>query len=132
MILRTIVASVLFISLASCGDDAPSQAPTGEACEVSEDCLSNDCRLELVPSDIFQDPRAFVIEGGMCTSACEWDFDKIEPARSRGTCEVGELCLQYGYGDKVCFVQCDSDNPCEREDWECRAIGTEQYACLPS
>jgi hypothetical protein len=131
MILRTIFVSLLLVA-AGCGDDAPSKAPNGEACEIGDDCLSNDCRQKM---QSLAPVGEYILEGGMCTSVCAWldDTEGLDDETIvRGTCEEGEQCLRYGTGgDKLCFQGCSEEVPCAREDYECTPIGLGLSTCLP-
>lgn len=129
MIMRTIFASLLFVAITACGDDAPSTAPNGEACELGKDCTSEVCYLELVSEDFFG-RQVYELTNGMCTDLCDNFIEGTLEEQWQGTCAEGELCLVYGSSDLICFIECVEDVTC-REDYVCIEISHGKSACLP-
>lgn len=131
MIMRTIFASLLFVAVAGCGDDAPSEAPNGEACEVADDCQSGECWLELVSYHPFGGPSVYTLDDGMCSVECSWPSSGTPEEVAQGSCEDGEYCLVYGASASICFQACSDEILC-REDYVCTALSDGFTAtCLP-
>jgi hypothetical protein len=137
MNMRTIFASILFVAVAACGDDAPSTAPNGAACEVAEDCTSfaideetGGCWQELVHYDFFSGETIYTLDDGMCSASCTFDPKGTTEEKAQGSCGDTEYCLVYGSSESICFQACDAELPC-REDYECTEISHTLSTCLP-
>ncbi len=128
--MRTIFASLLFIAVAGCGDDAPEKTQNGEACELGEECASEVCYLELVSKGFFGTEQTYELTDGMCTDLCEWPLDGTIDERWQGSCIEDELCLVFGTSDSICFQECSEDLTC-REDYECVMLAPGKSSCLP-
>ena len=116
---------------AACGngiDDSPP-ALVGEACDVSADCETDDCRLELTGQDWLGQPISMDLTNGMCTADCTWQDEGTFEERLQSDCDDGGQCLGYGGGDPLCFQGCETADDC-RADYDCTDLG-EFSTCLP-
>ena len=132
--MKRLVAYSIIVLLAACGGDKPVPlAENGEACELSEDCLSETCLTEYgdgVP-----------VPGGICTDECEWNDPASEDV---DTCVEGEICLRYfKTSEKHCYLVCQSDRDCREPDvgpdagapeWSCECLDgpCNLQACVPA
>lgn len=123
----TLAAIFSFVIFAGCS--SASLTENGGACKKDSQCQTDDCRQELVSP--FAPP--YPLEGGLCTTECDWTDD----GSVRGTCEDDQACLQWAWGERVCFESCSISEPCERasEGYSCECVNGHgdscDAACIP-
>lgn len=110
--------TVAFIMLiAAC--DSPPRGSNGDGCSADNSCESGLC------VQAFADGQ--VLEGGICSQECEWTGGLSDD------CPEPEVCLRYNAtGEKLCFLECESDDDCRADEgWICLAVGDGYAACVP-
>lgn len=126
--ITAIILSLVMVAACSSSSD-PEPAPTGEVCEISEDCAGGVCVLEL-GTDVSDDPITF--EDGYCSNSCSWDEETLEDIG----CAEDEVCLEYRLTEeKYCFLEgCMTDYDCRDTNYVCTSLGFfgSLNVCLPA